>query len=153
MHTKLDIEITISDLKLSGNGILNDETIKSVYIKFNDVDERFQLFNCMTKHQIFIGSNGMKILCSNDAPMGRLYHEIVFVPYTSNLGNEVSLSFFDDDSRKQYLKKLYDTLLNWANNWWGFDKDTPSKISVVGNRWIVFCDYKDLYKYQDCEVY
>ena len=150
MHTKLDIEITISDLKLSGNGILKDDTIKSIYIKFNDVDDRFQIFNCIKRHQLYIDTNDMRVLCSDEAPTGRLTHKAIIVPSLSNIGNEVSLSFFDDECRKDYLKKLYTTLLNWANNWYGFDKDSPSNISVVDNRWVVYCDKKNMDEYDEC---
>jgi len=148
MHIKLDIDINLLDLELSGNGILNGDTIKSVYIKFNDIDDRFQIFNCTVNQQLFIDTNGMHIMCSNDAPMGRLNHNSIILPYKNKVGKEVSLNFFDDECRKDYLKRLYNSLLNWSNNWWGFDNDSSSKISVIDNKWVIYCEHKDIYKYE-----
>jgi len=145
MRIKLDINIKLDSIILEGNGILRDDSIKKLSIKFNNVDDRFQIFNCINRHQLFIDTNNMRIICTDDAPNGRLSNQAIVLPFLKNIGGESTLSFFDDESRKNYLKKLYGSLISWGDNWHGFRGDSKTKIHVDGDRWVVYSEELDIY--------
>lgn len=151
MHTKLDIEISLSERYVS-DGIFNHFK-KILAIKVNAIDQRFQVFNCIKCHELFIGKNGLRILSSLDVPLGAIHNYAIILPSPKQVGVTIYHDFMYDDERKDYLKKLYISLQEWSKDWWGFSGDSESKLVVYGNRWVIECGKpSELFMTNDVEV-
>ena len=137
MYIKLDIEITLID-KFVKDAIYNDYS-KILGIKVHTIDKRFQVFNCIKSNELFMSKEGMRILSSLEVPLGEIHNYAIILPNPKHTGITMYREFLYDFERMTYLRKLYSALLEWSNNWWGFNGDEVSRLVVKDNRWTIEC--------------
>lgn len=138
MNVKLDIEINLID-KFIKDELYNNYN-KILEIKINSVDNRFQVFNCIKNNEHFMSTSGIRILSSIQVPKGKIYNHSFILPNPKYNDIILQHDFLYEDERKNYLKKLYNSLLDWSNNWWGFIGDGVSKIIINDNKWTIECE-------------
>jgi len=138
MFTKLKLQIDLyNKMDVDDNHKLIEEY--SVFITFLDKDERFNA----DKPGEVLSHNGIDIFIIKtmwDEKMGTILDNGLLLPTMDRLGIEHKKIFNDDMHRYYFLKKLYVSIEDWANYWWGFKYDDKSKLIVKDNIWEVVCN-------------
>jgi hypothetical protein len=100
------------------------------------VDGRFYLEkDDSTKTYITIDYN-FKITSSLNNRLGLITEKFFYIPSRENLGLGIKYCFFEDIKRKEFLKKLYNYLIEWGNNCKIFySTDNDSKIYINDDVW------------------
>jgi len=134
MNLKIDIEIILKQRFRYEKS--NPHYIQSLGLKVNTYDPRFSPYNCMHENNIFIAKNGMRLLTSLSAPLGKISYQAVVLPTPDVMGQTIYFDFVDDVDRRIYVRRLYHCIMEWCNTWNGFKGDGETKMCVDGNRWI-----------------
>lgn len=134
MNLKIDIEIILKQRFVYEQ--FNPHYIQSLGLKIKDYDYRFSPPNCIQENQLFIAKNGMRLLTSLSAPVGRISYQALVLPSHDMVGQTLFFDFIDDVDRRIYVRRLYHCLMEWCNTWVGFNGDGETKMYVDGNRWL-----------------
>lgn len=133
---RIKLEISLKDY--------NTSTMNSSYdliIKVLKKDKRFDVPpnpNGEYKSFVFTAPDGF-VICSNSHEYkGRLGAEIFSIPHKKFLNRKLIRTFPTDYMRKAYLKKLYNTLLGWADQWGPFSAESSAKFKSMGNKWYIY---------------
>lgn len=138
MNTKIKLEIKLkNELDISDDGQLITNYILMMSVL--DKDERFDAGYNVGLSLIHDSSNNFVIKSMSDNKKGGILNNGLVLPSMDRIGIEYNKVFTSDESRKRFLKKLYLTLDEWANHWWGFCYDSNSYIIVNDNMWEVVC--------------
>lgn len=128
MHTKIKLKV---DLYESSSKIDNDISKISYYLKITilDVDERFQVDDYTGDFLSFRGDS-YYVKCHRNKKQGEMTDKGISLPKRDSCGFPHIMFFNSDKERKVYLKTLFMTLEDWSNYWWGFSKDSISKLNI-----------------------
>lgn len=132
---KLNMEVNLINNRIVGSVALETFVLN---IKFLDKDERFEGSMIDRRNCLFTSKNGFKIKYMWDEPYGALREDSILFPRLDKIGFDLKKTFSKDIERYNYLKKLYDALEEWANNWHSFIEDYGySKIEINNNTWVI----------------
>lgn len=110
-----------------------------LFIKFLDKDESFEADFNKNRYIIYSSKNDFKIRSVWDEPYGAITDNGLMIPKLDKVGFEFKKTFLTEHDRYLFVKKLYDTIKEWANEWEGFKYDSESTIKMEGNIWTVSC--------------
>ena len=139
MHTKIKLKI---DLYESASKINDSLSRNTYYLKITilDVDDRFQVGEYTGD---YLGFRGDSYFVRNDKYKrhGKMTDEGIYLPNLDTCGFPHIKNFNTDRERKAFLKNLFMTLEDWSNYWWGFSKDSVSKLFIKDD----ICEIKSEY--------
>ncbi len=134
-NIKLQLEVNLLNNRIIGNNVLESYVL---IVKFMDKDERFESSMIDRRICLFTSKNGFKIKYMWDEPYGGLNDDSILIPRLDKVGFELKKIFLTDKDRYNYVKKLYDALEDWSNNWASFVCDEGySKVKMNNNIWTV----------------
>lgn len=139
MHTKLKLEIQLYTDVITGTSG-NKSTGFFIKLKVVDKDDRFEASDGPLGDYLRFGGSGFSIKSNMSKRLGSLNDDSLILPHLDKMGYDYMKFFFYDIDRYNYLKRLYETINDWSNYWWGFSEDSVSKIVVNGNTWEVVCE-------------
>ena len=141
---KLQLEVNVkNDMVIGGQRSIE---LYYLIIKFLDKDESFEADIKGINPIIFGCQNGFRIRSVWDEPYGAISENEIFIPRLDKVGFEFKKSFTTDMDRYIYLKKLYQALEEWANDWTGFKYDSESTMKMEENIWTVSCARRHKYR-------
>lgn len=136
-HIKLQIEVNLkNDMILGGERALE---AYHLIIKFLDKDESFEANFNGDKFLIYGSQDGFRIRSVWDEPFGAITDDGLMIPQLDKVGFELKKTFPTEHDRYIFVKKLYKTLGEWANEWEGFKYDSESTVKLDNNVWTVSC--------------
>lgn len=137
MHTKLKIRI-----ELFTDNVSVTDAVKQLgfFIKVTvlEKDDRFEINETTGDYLRFRGDD-LYVKTVKNKKFGGLFDEGIILPHSDKLGYAYTKYFNCDNDRYKYLKLLHRTLDDWGMFWWGFEKDSPSKIIINDDTWEVVC--------------
>lgn len=141
MDSKLKIKIDINDSTLIG---ISDISIDyKLGITVISKDPRFEPTRIGETSMFTPFDKSISIICTKDGSVsssGHITHDKLYLPISSSYGVKHTIIFKTDDDRRTFLKKLYTTLNEWGNYWYGFSYDSITNMVVDGNIWSVKCN-------------
>jgi len=137
---KLQVDLT-NRMDVNDDGLLID--LFKIYITVLDKDERFDIgsvSNTTGNTLLYNGTGTFIIKTSEDKKLGGILSNGLLIPSLDKIGIEYNKTFYKEEERYEYLKKLYTSVKEWSNYWWGFCYDDKSKLTIKNNIWEVNCD-------------
>jgi hypothetical protein len=106
-----------------------------LYIKVLEKDERFKV--TIDKQFVDFKSKRTNMFISAyfKSYYGCLLENRFCLPAAITSNIELKLKFETDQDRYIYMKRLYIALVEWANNWKGFQEDKIADIFINENIW------------------
>ena len=149
-HIKLKFQIDLINEMFLNKGMSIE--LYYIMIKFLDKDESFEI-DFKNKNTISYNcKNGFRIISDWNEPFGFITDNGLLLPKLDKIGFELKKTFSSDNDRYSYVKILYQSLNDWANNWEGFYYDAESVVEMKNNIWTVGCprrvheQFKKIYK-------
>jgi len=132
---KIKLKLKIRLLNIINNG----DVVNLIKIKFIEKDKRFEYDFDSNYEEKYTSKERLNIAVSKFYVSGSIINRVdyFYIPTFDNMGSEVEKKFKNDDDRYDYLKKLYLSLKEWANNWHGFNDDRESCLEMIGDEWII----------------
>lgn len=137
-HVKLQFKV-----KLKNDTIIGSQNALELYhliITFLDKDEFFESNFKENKIIIYNGKNGFRIKSVWDEPFGDISDSGLTIPNLDKIGFELKKTFTTENDRYLFLKKVYNTVLEWSNEWEGFKYDSESIIEFDNDIWTISCE-------------
>jgi 3-deoxy-D-manno-octulosonate 8-phosphate phosphatase KdsC-like HAD superfamily phosphatase len=106
----------------------------TIYVEY--VDGRFYLENDNSIKTYITKDCNFKITSSSNNKLGLITEKYFYIPSKENLGLGIKYCFFEDNKRKEFLKKFYNYLIEWGNNCEIFyNVDHDSEICINDDVW------------------
>lgn len=139
MEAKLKLKIDFINIHYN-NDVKKSIKSYGVSIDIYDADTRY-IDNIEGDNMYYSSIQNYRISPSTTNP---IFSILDGIPLSKPNEKKINISHVwdNDDDRKKYLKRLYLTLKDWSNRWWGFTYDTPSNIIFNNNTWVVQCGIK-----------
>jgi hypothetical protein len=139
MNNQYRIKLEIN-LKYRDNGINQNNYI--LVIKVLKKDNRFNVPADRTGKGEYSActftNNYFSIISNNKYYKGLLEYECFYIPNKKFLNRNLELGFMTDSYRKEYLRKMYKSLLEWSSVWGSFKGEPPSNFKSIGNKWYIY---------------
>ena len=133
---RIKLEISLKDYNAGTSSSSHD-----LIIKVLKKDNRFDVAanpKGEYKSLIFTTPNGFVISANSFEFKGHLGQEMFSIPNKKYLNRKLIRTFPTDYMRKVYLKKLYTSLMAWAEQWDDFSKEPTAKIKTMSNKWYIY---------------
>lgn len=133
---RIKLEINLKDYN---TGSMNSSY--DLIIKVLKKDNRFDVAanpKGEYKSFIFTDPTGFVISSNSHDFKGYLGGEMFSIPNKKFLNRKLIRTFPTDYMRKVYLRKIYTSLLAWAEQWDEFSKEPTAKFKSMGNKWYIY---------------
>jgi len=140
-HVKLQLDIKLK--KKNFIGLSSSVEFYWVYVTVLDKDDEFEADIQKNKELVYYCNNYYDIRSLWNEPFGALKDNAFVIPCLDKVGYVLKKSFPTDRERYDYVKNMYDSLLEWSNEYKGFEFDTPSSIQIENNIWTVGCNVRN----------
>jgi hypothetical protein len=133
METKLELAITLENSKYKYYP--STQKLYLLKIKIVKKDDRFDDYMYRGNIVYYSALNKISILSHWTYKKGFFNEDQLYLPSKDNLNEIISYTFFTDEKRKEFLKRLYNSLEEWSKNWFQFRYDFDNKFEVMNNVW------------------
>ena len=103
------------------------------------------MYSSKLGNYIRFGGSGFSIKSNINKSFGGLNTDSLILPTLDKMGFKYTKYFTTDKERYNYLKILYETLIDWSNYWVGFSEDTTSRMEVKDDIWEIVCEKTSTY--------
>lgn len=128
-------------INLNERNISNFQKNFLLEIKVIRKDDRFNVMPKTKKYNsiVYTSSNGFIITTNSIEIDGVLGQNFFTLPNNLHLQKPIIKCFITDNERKKYLKKLYESLLDWSTECNVFKKDNVKiRFRTINNNWYIY---------------
>lgn len=141
MWKKLELDVKLCNGKHKILGANITTTVYQVKIKVLNKDYRFDCSEYGNKEIQYNSSYNFFISVNPCYPDGNLLYYGIILPITelSSEQEELNITFYTEENRRNYLKRLNASLIDWNKKWIGFYDDSGNEFKFNGSKWVYAC--------------